>query len=116
MILNPLNDQVWTVPLTETNTTTSATTPLTTGTVTAFLATAKDSTTAADATLNCTVNYSGAGGIWTISLDASVLVKSLLDTLFGVTGKAYLIVIVQNAIWVRLELDYEPAAQAMVAA
>jgi hypothetical protein len=66
-------------------------TPVTSGTVTAFLATshASDATTA-DATLSVSAVYTGAGGVWIATIDATALTLALLDSLFA-SATPYLI-------------------------
>jgi hypothetical protein len=116
MAISPLNDYMWTATLRQRDVTTGALSDITSGTVTAFLATHHDAdAVAADATLNCTVNYSGAGAAWTVSIDASVLTKALLDTLFSTTGRIYLIVKKAGAILVWYEEEYESSRRAEAA-
>lgn len=104
--LYPLNDLALSVKLQDIDATTGAKSLVTTGTVTAFLAIAATPTaTVADPTLNATVNYSGAGGKWTITIDAAVLTATLLNTLFASTTP-YLIIVRANGVRVAVELLY----------
>lgn len=108
--LAPLNDFNRYVDIEEVNAS-GVVVPLTSGTVTGFLATTNASdATAADATLSASLTYvGGANGLpaerWLFQLDAAVLTKTLLDTHFGESGVAYLIVKKDNGIrrWERLE-------------
>lgn len=88
--------------------------PVSTGTVTAFLATSKDTTAvAAHASLSTTAVYTGAGGIWLITLDAAVLTQTLLDTYFATTTP-YLIVSLPNGIRVYAKVRYKSTRPATV--
>lgn len=112
--LYPLNDLAVSVRLVDIDATTGAESNVTTGTVTAFLATSNGPTaTAADATLNATVNYSGAGGWWTVTIDAAVLTAALLDTLFA-SVTPYLIIRRTNGIRVYVEMAYSASRPATV--
>ena len=115
-VLYPLNDLALSVKLEEISPTTGAKTLVTTGAVTAFLATSNGPTAAvADATLNATVNYSGAGGKWIVTIDAAILTAALLNTLFVATIP-YLIVVRANGVRVYVELAYLAARPATVTA
>lgn len=93
--LRPDNDFQRHVLIEETNSS-GVNVPVTSGTITAFLATSKGSNaTAADATLSGSMTYiGGANGIvegtWQFQLDASVLTRTLLNTHFGASLVAYL--------------------------
>lgn len=114
--LSPLNDLSLSVTLKDVDPTTGATSLITTGTVTAFLAVSNSPTaTVADATLNATVNYSGASGKWTITIDASVLTAALLATLFA-SATPYLIIQRTNGVRVTVELLYSASRAATVSA
>lgn len=89
--LYPLNDFATFVKLKDISPTTGVVTPLTTGTVTAFLATSFGPTAvAADATLQTTAVHVG-NGKWLVFLDAAVLTAALLNSKFASTPP-YLIV------------------------
>jgi len=109
-VLAPLNDLDITIVLEDINTSTGTRTPITTGTVTGFLATSSaPDATAADATLSVSGVYVGGqtkvsgksgnydAGTWLFHLDASALTISLLDTNF-LTATPYFIVSKSNAV------------------
>lgn len=108
--LSPLNDLNRYVLIEEVNSS-GVVVPVTSGTVTGFLATTNASgATAADATLSASLTYVGGSndieaGTWLFQLDAAVLTLALLNTHFGSTGVAYLIVKKDNSVrrWERLE-------------
>lgn len=102
--------------------------PLTTGTVTGFIATSKGSSAiTADATLSVSASHVGgqlieAGGTdehpdgtWLVKIAASVLTTALLNTLFGDGATPYLIVSsTHHRVWE--ELEYRPDLAAELAA
>jgi hypothetical protein len=125
--LVPLNDlnvaveSIMSVPSTGTKA------AVTSGSVTGFLATSSSAdATTADATLSAAMTYIGGNsdgeggtypvGTWLFQLDAAVLTKALLSTLFAGLGKAYLIVKRDNAIRVVVELTYRESLPIPVAA
>jgi hypothetical protein len=80
---------------------TGAEVAVSTGTVTAFLATDNGPTaTAADATLSVSAVYTGAGGVWIATFDKTVMLASLLNTLFPAGVTPYLIV--ENSTGIRV--------------
>ena len=80
--------------------------PLESGAVTVFVATSSASTaTAADPTLTGTATYTGAGGKWLCTVDASVLTSTLLASLFAATTP-WFIVWAQDANRIAIELAY----------
>lgn len=84
-VINPLNDFALYAKLQKINEQTGVRTALTSGSVTAFLATSDAPTaTAADASLVVTPTHV-ADGKWLIFFDASVLQPALLETLFADT-------------------------------
>lgn len=120
--LTPLNDLDITIVLEDINTSTGTKTPITTGTVTGFLATssAPDATTA-DATLSVTGTHVGGNpklsgvtgnydsGTWLFHLDASVLTIALLNTLFA-QSTPYFIATKTNAVRKVGKLTYDPVS------
>ena len=79
---------------------------LSTGTLTAFLATSAASTaTAADASLVGSVLYTGAGGRWLVRFDASILTPALLASLFE-TDTPYVIIEGENNVRFAIEAAY----------
>jgi hypothetical protein len=116
--LTPLNDLDLTIVLEDINTSTGTRTPITTGTVTGFLATssAPDATTA-DATLSVSGVYIGGqtkitgqsatydAGTWLFHLDASALTIALLDEKFA-AATPYFIVSKSNAVRKVGQLSY----------
>lgn len=122
--LAPLQDLVrWVGPVYES--VSGTLTPVTTGTVTGFLATTNTSSaTAADASLSATLTHVGgnadglggthAQGTWEFVLDASALTLALLNTHFAATGVAYLIVKRDNAFRVWERLEYVTSLQAEI--
>lgn len=104
--LYPLNDFIAQVTLKDVDAT-GAEIPVTTGTVTAFLATSNGPTaTAADPTLSVSAVYTGAGGVWLITIDAAVLTASLLALHFA-TVTPYLIVQKTGAVRVYAKCKYK---------
>lgn len=90
--ISPLNDLVLKAKLKEVVAGSLTATPLTTGEVTAFLATSDAPTAAAaDPALAATCEHV-AGGAWRIAFDAADLDPELLDGLFGATNVAYCII------------------------
>jgi hypothetical protein len=91
-IIWPLNDFALKAKLKDIDPATGVVAPLLTGTVTAFLATSNLPTaTAADPTLSVTAANLGAGA-WLVFFDATVLLPSLLDSLFAATPPYCIIV------------------------
>lgn len=87
--LTPLNDFALTAEMRTPNLVTGKSEPLTSGSVTAFLATTNTQTaTAADPSLSVICTHVGRG-VWLAHFDASVLPLALLNTLFAGTGFAY---------------------------
>ena len=85
----------------------------TSGTVTGFLATSNESdATAADASLVATISHV-SDGWWRVSIDASVLTQSLMDTHFA-AATPYLIISQSNNFRRYIELDYDDALEAPV--
>lgn len=81
-------------------------TNLSTGTLTAFLATSDASTaTAADNSLVGSVVYTGAGGRWLVRFDASILTSALLASLFASTTP-YIIIEGENNVRFAIEAAY----------
>lgn len=98
--------------------------PITTGSVTGFLATSKGpSATAADASLQASLTYVGgnsdgeggtyAAGTWLFQLDAAALTPNLLSTHFA-GARPYLIVERTNDLRVAIPLTYASEEQAVV--
>lgn len=101
--LNPSNDLDLQVTLKTVNPTTQAVTPLTSGTVLAFLATSDSPTaTAADPTLTTTCTYSSATKKWLVPFEGSALIPSLMASLFGSTPP--FCIVTANATDVRVAL------------
>lgn len=74
---------------------------------TAFLALSSDpEVEAADATLVSTPSYTGKPGKWLVQFDGSVLVPTLLETLFAATTP-WCIIQFQDDLRVAVELVYE---------
>lgn len=89
---------------------------LTTGTVTGFLSTSNASdATAADASLVATISHV-SDGWWRVSIDASVLTQTLMDTNFASPASCYLIITQSNNFRRYIELEYSDALEAPVAA
>jgi hypothetical protein len=104
-VLYPLNDFAFIATVRVANAS-GALVALETGTPTAFLATSDSPTaTAADATLQMTPTYTGTGGKWLVSFDASVLTPALLATLFG-SATPYVILQFTGAVRVVVECAY----------
>jgi len=108
----PLNDFAMFAKLKDINNTTGAVTPLTTGTVAAFISDASgpDAVTV-DATLSTSAIHV-AGGKWLVFLDASVLTVELLDEHFA-EATPYLIVQQADGFRVYHELAYTAAREAV---
>lgn len=117
--LFPLNDFAVRVTLKDIDTNPASPTfgksiPLTTGTVTAFLATSNDPTaTAADGTLTMSPTHI-ANGVWLVSFDAALLTAALLNTLFSAT-LPYLIVQKPSGVRVYFDVIYQASRQGTVA-
>jgi hypothetical protein len=118
--LAPDNDLLRTFYLEDVDPITFAKTPVTTGTVTAFLATTKDGS-AADPSLSISAVHVGVAsptadeyalGTWGIEFDATILTSSLLATLFAATGKAFLVVEKAGAVRRYEQLTYATAIAA----
>lgn len=111
--LYALNDFFVKTKLFAGNPTTGAVEPLTSGTVTAFLATSNAATaTAADAALSMSPVHLG-DGLWLIFLDGAVLTTTLLDPLFGSTPP-YLIIQQPGGIRVYAPVTYATTRPALV--
>lgn len=111
--LYPLNDFSVKVKLREINPTTGVVSPLTTGTVTAFLATSDAPTAgAADPALEMTPTHLG-GGVWLIFFDATVLTAALLATHFAATPPV-LVVVQPGGIRTANAISYAAARPALV--
>jgi hypothetical protein len=109
--LFPLNDFVAKLTLKDVDATGKAI-PLTTGTVTAFLATSNGPTaTAADPSLTQSATNLG-GGAWLVSFDAAVLDPTLLASLFA--GGVYLIVQKLNGVRAWFPVTYSADRQGTV--
>jgi hypothetical protein len=90
--LFPLNDLALLATLKTVSQTTGKAVTLTSGTVTAFLATSSGpSATAADATLTATVTYLSSVSKWLIEFDGAALTAALLNTHFA-AATPYLII------------------------
>jgi len=120
--LAPDNDLLRTFYLEDVDPTTFAKTPVTTGTVTAFLAQTKDGD-AADPSLSVSASHVGVAspsadeypeGTWGIEIDATVLTSALLEPLFGAanSNKAYLVVQKAGAVRRYEQLTYATAIAA----
>lgn len=109
--LYPSNDFVRTLLLETVHAVTGVTTPVTTGTVTGFLATSSSPTaTAADPSLEVSGVYVGGAngydaGTWLFEIDADDLTPTLLATLFA-TATPHFIVKMDGAIRVYEKLKY----------
>lgn len=80
--LNPYNDLTLLVTLKTVTLASGVITPVSSGTVAAFLATSNSPTaTVADPTLNATCTYTGSLGRWTIAWDGAVLTPTLAATI-----------------------------------
>lgn len=111
----PLNDLAITVSLQDINPSTGAKTPLTTGTVRAFISsTYSPLATPADASLEVSATHlNNPAGTWLIFFDASVLTPGLLASLF-VEDTPYLIVEQENGIRAYAEMLYMVSRPATV--
>lgn len=113
LTLYPLNDFFAKAKLRTLDPATGVETPLTTGTVTAFLATSSGpAATAADAALSMSPVHLG-DGIWLIFFDATVLTTALLDPLFA-AAPPYLIVQQPGGVRVYAPVTYTTARPALV--
>lgn len=113
LTLFALNDFIVKTALRVVNSATGVETPLTTGTVTAFLATTYGPTAAAaDPSLSVSATHTG-NGVWLICFAGSVLTPTLLDPLFG-ASTPYLIVQQPGGIRVYAPVTYVPARPALV--
>lgn len=111
--LYPLNDLSLEVKLKTVNSETGAKEALTTGTVTAFLATANTPTaSAADATLSVSCVHIGSGK-WLAQFDGATLTATLLNTLFS-AATPYCIVQAAGDIRAYVELTYSASREATV--
>ncbi len=109
--LYPLNDLGLFVKLKDINATTGVVTPLTTGTVTAFLATTNTpAATAADPSLSVSATHI-SNGKWLVFFDAAVLTASLLATHFA-SNTPYLIMEYANGFRVYHEMAYSASREA----
>lgn len=124
--LSPLNNFWATIYIPTVSPTDGTTSGLSTGSVTAFLATSGDpDATAADATLSIACNHIGVAsptdgqfptGTWLIAFPKSVLTVALLDQLFNVSGvDPYLIVEHSTTMRVETKLKYKRKRKADVA-
>jgi hypothetical protein len=87
--------------------------PVSTGTVTAFLATSNGPTaTAADASLSVSAVYTGAGGVWLATFDKTAMLSTLLDSLFPAGVTPYLIVENSGGIRVYVTCSYKASRPA----
>lgn len=87
--------------------------PVTTGTVTAFLATSNvPSATAADATLSVSAVYTGAGGVWLATFDKTVMTEAMLGSKFPTGVTPYLIVETTGGIRVYVKCKYKASRPA----
>ena len=115
-VLYPLNDLAFTVVLKKIDTTVGSATlgkaiALTTGTVTAFLATANTPTaTAADASLSVTLTHI-ANGKWLVHFDGASLTASLLNTHFA-AATPYMIIQATGDVRTYVELEYQASRPA----
>lgn len=115
--LSPLNDLVFTLLIEDVNTGTGVITPVTTGTVTGFLATDNAPTaTTADPSLSISGVYIGgangfAAGTWLFNFDATILTAALLNTLFN-SATPYLIISRSGAARRYVTLTYTPSLAA----
>jgi hypothetical protein len=118
-VLSPANDFGLIANLQDFSRTTGVKFPLTTGTVTAFLATSNAAdAVAADSSLSMSAVYVGAQvgrhpGDWLVFWDATDLTLALLDPLFA-AATPYLIITYPAGIRVFAELAYLPTKPAVV--
>jgi hypothetical protein len=118
--LSPLNDFNRTVLLEVVDGVTGVITPVTTGTVTGFLATSNLPTAgSADASLSVSGVYIGGAngyeaGTWLFAIDAAVLTPALLDTHFA-SATPYFIVGRVSGVRRYEKLAYKPALAATLA-
>jgi hypothetical protein len=90
--------------------------PVTTGTVSAFLATSNvPSATAADPSLSVSAVYTGAGGVWLATFDKSVMTEATLGTAFPTGTTPYLIVETTGGIRVYVKCKYKASRPATIA-
>lgn len=109
--LSPLNDFIFSLPVTDIDTDGSEIF-VTTGTVSAFLATSPDPTAdAADDNLRASLSYTGANGVWLGRFDAATLTPTLLDATFATTPP-YLIVQRDGGFRVYEKLKYKASRKA----
>lgn len=99
---------------------TGAITPVTTGTVTGFLAASRTAAAPPDGTLQVNLVYIGnqpgrAAGTWMFFLPASVMARALLEQYF-LNKRAYFICVRSNARRVVEEIVYADAEMATLAA
>jgi hypothetical protein len=111
----PLNDLVLEVKLKKVSTTTGATVPLESGTVTAFLANAKLPTTvAADPSLSVTPTHVGSGR-WIVEFDAALLDPAIAGVAtFFAAPLHYCIIQVLNGSRTYVDLTYAASRAATV--
>lgn len=113
--LYPLNDLTLLVTLKSVDPATGKVGPLVAGTVTGFLAVDNTPTIgAADPSLTATVVYTGAGGKWLVTIDATNLTAVLLASLYGAGATPYLILQLASGFRVAIQLAYfasRPAVQ-----
>src|SRR5690348_629197 len=113
LTLSPLNDFAVKAKLKQIDPATGDVGPLTTGTVTAFLATSNSATaTAADPSLSVDADHLG-DGVWLVSFDGAVLTPELLDPLFGAT-LPYLIIEQDGNVRVYAPVTYSASRPAIV--
>lgn len=113
LCLYPLNTFYAKVALRTIDPSTGVETPLTTGTVTAFLSTSyAANAAAADPALSVSATHI-AKGVWLIAIPGSVLTPTLLDPLFA-AATPYLIVQQPGGIRVYAPVTYTPARPALV--
>jgi hypothetical protein len=116
--LYPLNDFAVRVTLKDIDTTPGSPTfgksiPLTSGSVTAFLATSNAPTAAAaDPSLTMSPTHI-ANGVWLVSFDAAVLTAALLATLFAAT-LPFLIVQKPSGVRVYYDVVYQASRQGTI--
>lgn len=111
--LYALNDLAIKTKLKVINPTTGVVSPLTSGTVTAFLATTNTaSAVAAAPALTMSPTHLG-GGVWLIFFDGAVLTTALLDPIFGSVAP-YLIVQQPGDVRVYAALSYATTRPALV--
>lgn len=103
--LYPLNDFIVDFQLKQVDTTTGTASAITSGSVTAFLATSSGPTaTAADSTLSVACVYATSGK-WIASFDAATLTAALLSTLFAAVTP-YLIISKASDVRLAVQLAY----------